>query len=1014
MAAGLDPTQCTDPARSEQAVATWDVLHEEFDQLHGKSAETLDPTETATVLEEVEPALVGCSEPERGARIAKAMNEAVYRKRVHALPSAGQTALCLSGGGIRSAAFCFGVLQGLARRKLLNEFHYLSTVSGGGYIGSWLVAWIHRAAKAESIAPAVEDDPAQPVEHGLTEAETHRAKLAKDSLGRVEAKLAHPADLTATVAAPLRELRRKQQYISPRAGPLSPDTWAAFALLQRDLVLNWLVFIPLIVAVLLLPRIVEWLLLWWAYFARGPATGGMHGGSGFGVVFTILYAAVWTKNWANVPPWPEVPGLLDFAGAILVLIGITRAICQRLAREPSSFNDAQYLRRVMLPVVGGALVLVIFLAPLIVSGSPPDGFLLAEWMAGTILTYVLARLLAAWRQGPRRQENGTTWGWHREGWDNLLVECLALAGAGMMAGALIWCALWLRVWMSLNAALGLRDIAAFGVPVLLLAYLLGQTIYAGLTSHSRYSPNDREWLARASGYYLLWAILWAIGASLILFGPDLIAFSHAMLLAGGTGALTLGAAVSRFAKATTALSATKERFPITKLTQIACFVFVAAGAVVLSHITVLALDWMGLPHLEGGARVAYTMQATELTMLATQACVQAEQIAGQGVLVSLAGAVICFLASVGISFFVNVNTFSLHALYEARLVRTFLGASNVAEVVGAKPVRNAFTDFCDTDDIKLSELVRPKGSRLFPVLGMTLNLVRVSNLAWQERKAASFVATPFRMGSDLVGYRRPDKHMKLGTAMAISGAAASPNWGYHSSPLVGFVMMLFNIRLGQWLPNPAHKRLGMKMRSFRLMLQEATGQTTDTQASVYVSDGGHFDNLGVYEMLRRRCRLILVIDASQDERMTLEDLGSTLRKAAIDLGVTVEFGPLGMNRRADPLAPGLYAGIGRIRYPEGRTLRDGWRRARGTIIYIKPGAYADVPADVRAYAASNAAFPHDSTSNQFFTESQFESYRTLGSHVVSRVFGRNDGGSIAQLPIRAARYIRAAGKTGTR
>lgn len=1013
MPAASGSTRCTQRARLERAVPTWEVLHEEFEQLHGKSVETLDPTETAAIMLEIGPTLVGCSATERVERIAKATNEATYRKRVHALPSAGQTALCLSGGGIRSAAFCLGVLQGLARRKLLNEFHYLSTVSGGGYIGSWLAAWVHRAAKAENIVPSFDDNLAPPIEHGLNEAERHQAKLARESLERVEARLSHPADLTATVAAPLQELRRKQQYISPRAGPLSPDTWAAFALLQRDLVLNWLVFIPLIVAVLLLPRVVEWLLLWWGYFARGPAAGGTEGGSGFGAVFTMIYAAVWTRDWSDVPPWPAVPGLLDFGGAILVLIGITRAICHRMTREPSSFDDAQYLRRVMLPVVGGALLLVVFLAPLIISSSPPDGFLLAEWIAGTLLTYVLARLLSAWRRGPRLKEDASSGSWDRAGWNNLLVEGIALAGAGAIAGASIWCALWLRVWMDLNATLGLRDIAAFGVPVLLLAYLMGQTIYAGLTSHSHYSPSDREWLARASGYHLLWAILWAIGGSLILFGPDLIAFSHAMLLAGGTGALTLSAAVSRFAKATTALSATKERFPVTKLTQAACLVFVAAGSVVLSHITVLALGWMGLADLEGGATVASTMQAS-LPSFTAEASAQAEHIAGQGFLVSLAAALVCFLFSVGVSFFVNVNTFSLHALYEARLVRTFLGASNVAEVVGAKPVRNAFTDFCDSDDIKLSDLARPKGSRLFPVLGMALNLVRADNLAWQQRKAASFVATPFRMGSDQVGYRRPDEAMKLGTAMAISGAAASPNWGYHSSPLVGFVMMLFNIRLGQWLPNPAHRPLGMKMRSFRLMLQEATGQTTDTQASVYISDGGHFDNLGVYEMLRRRCRLILVIDASQDERMTFEDLGSTLRKAAIDLGVTVEFGPLGMMRRSDPLAPGLYAGIGRIRYPEGRTLRDGWRRARGTIIYIKPGAYADVPADVRAYAASNAAFPHDSTANQFFSEAQFESYRTLGSHVVGRVFGRNDTMSIAQLPIRAARYIHAAVKAGAK
>ena len=142
--------------------------------------------------------------------------------------------------------------------------------------------------------------------------------------------------------------------------------------------------------------------------------------------------------------------------------------------------------------------------------------------------------------------------------------------------------------------------------------------------------------------------------------------------------------------------------------------------------------------------------------------------------------------------------------------------------------------------------------------------------------------------------------------------------------------------------------------------------------------------------------------------MTLEDLGSTLRKAAVDLGVAVDFGPLGMMPRADPLVPGLYAGVGRILYPEGRSGRRLWRRACGTMIYIKPGAYTDLPADIRAYAASNTAFPHDSTMNQFFKESQFESYRTLGSHVVARILGQ-DGGTptMATMRRRVSRYIRA-------
>ena len=963
---------------SDASVPTWKVLREEFGHIHGAVLQQLDAAEHLAIMTELKPSLVGLAETERTEKIGKAIEEARYRKSVHGLPGAGQTALCLSGGGIRSAAFCLGVLQGLAQQKLLGQFHYLSTVSGGGYIGSWLTAWIHRADQQQGGA-SVEDN------------------------------LAYPAELTTTPPEPLIELRRRQQYITPRAGLLSADTWAAVALLLRDLILNWLVFLPLILAALLLPRLLEWLLVFWGYFARETAMGGINGGSTFGYVYVVVTSIITGKG---IPGdlsfgWK---GLGDLTGAALVLLGLTRSMTQRLQKEPNSFNDFQYMVQVMLPILLGAFVLLMFLAPIIIRGTVPDHFMLWAWIFGTMLTFILARILAALKLGFRVASPGPG-RWNVKGWENLGLECLALGGAGLTAGTLIWCALLWRVSMNLNATVGLRDLAAFGIPVLLLAYLTGQSIYAGLTSHSPFSTGDREWLARASGYYLLWALAWAIAASLVLFGGDVVEHGHAILVAGGTGAVTLGGAVSRFAKATTRAAA-KEHIPVTKLTEICCLIFVAAGAIVLSYAMVRVLGCLWQPWLDEGPALAYAMQASIPGEFAVMASWIAGPIAGRMTAVAFGAAALCFGVSLLASLFVNVNTFSLHALYEARLVRAFLGASNVASVTGAKPVRNAFTDFCDSDNIRLSALKPRPRSPLFPVLGMTLNLVRPDNLAWQQRKAAAFVATPLRMGSDLVGYRAPADDMTLGKAMAISGAAASPNWGYHSSPLVGFVMMLFNIRLGQWLPNPKHKSLESWVRSFSLMCQEATGQTTDKQANIYISDGGHFDNLGLYEMLRRRCRTILVIDASQDEKMSLDDLGSTLRKAAIDLGVSVKFGPLGMARRSDPLAPGLYAGVGRIHYSESRYVKRG--RAHGWLIYIKPGAYADVPADVRAYAASNVAFPHDSTTNQFFTEAQFESYRALGAHVVSSILGgSSQEPPILRLPVLTARYIRSIASSPT-
>ena len=125
-------------------------------------------------------------------------------------------ALCLSGGGIRSASFSLGVIQGLAEAKLLDKFNYLSTVSGGGYIGSWLSAWLYWNPK--------------------------RGKNSGDVLKALKPER-DPAD---EEPPPVRHLREYSSYLTPKAGLVSGDFWAAVAIIFRNLLLNWLILVPLI------------------------------------------------------------------------------------------------------------------------------------------------------------------------------------------------------------------------------------------------------------------------------------------------------------------------------------------------------------------------------------------------------------------------------------------------------------------------------------------------------------------------------------------------------------------------------------------------------------------------------------------------------------------------------------------------------------------------------------------------------------------------------------------------
>ena len=228
--------------------------------------------------------------------------------------------------------------------------------------------------------------------------------------------------------------------------------------------------------------------------------------------------------------------------------------------------------------------------------------------------------------------------------------------------------------------------------------------------------------------------------------------------------------------------------------------------------------------------------------------------------------------------------------------------------------------------------------------------------------------------------------------MAVSGAAASPAMGYHSSPLVSLLLAVLNVRLGWWLGNPGaagdrtYRKDGPDL-AFGPFFSELFGLTTDDRPYVYLSDGGHFENLGVYEMLRRRCALIVVSDAGQDGRCDFADLGNAVRKARIDLGVEIEFTDPRFVSSARAASPRLVPAA--LCDWHGTLSRAG--RTHGQDFYLKPGLRGGESADIVAYARSSREFPHEPTGDQWFDELQFEAYRALGEHAMQLVTGLHDG-----------------------
>ena len=291
--------------------------------------------------------------------------------------------------------------------------------------------------------------------------------------------------------------------------------------------------------------------------------------------------------------------------------------------------------------------------------------------------------------------------------------------------------------------------------------------------------------------------------------------------------------------------------------------------------------------------------------------------------------------------------------------------------------------------------LRPPHAAPLHVINTALNLTAGDRLAWQQRQGAeSFTISPLHSGSLYLGYRDSKRYagqngISLGTAVTISGAAASPNQGYHSSPALAFMLTVLNVRLGAWLGNPglpgrdtykdAHPRSTLEP-----LQRELTGSTNDQSPLVYLSDGGHFENLAIYEMVLRRCRYIVASDAGCDPKFTFEDLGNAIRKIRMDLGVPIDIEQMFMFPRTPGSAfrEGRYVATAKIRYS---AIDE--NAVDGTLVYVKPSLYSEdyFPKDVYNYAQSSEDFPHESTADQFFSESQFESYRALGRHVINEI-----------------------------
>jgi hypothetical protein len=227
--------------------------------------------------------------------------------------------------------------------------------------------------------------------------------------------------------------------------------------------------------------------------------------------------------------------------------------------------------------------------------------------------------------------------------------------------------------------------------------------------------------------------------------------------------------------------------------------------------------------------------------------------------------------------------------------------------------------------------------------------------------------------------------------MAISGAAAAPQMGLATIRRLSFWLGILNIRLGYWLRKPETKGVLAGPPGLVYLLREMVGLMDEKLPRLNVSDGGHIENLGVYELLRRRCKYIIAIDGEQDSKMTFHGLTTLQRLAAIDLGVRIDIDLDDLRLNAQGLSRSHFR-FCRILYPEsGRGSRD----LVGYLLYLKLSLTGNEGEFIRRYRLDQPIFPHHSTADQLFTETQFEAYRSLGEHVGDKLFLRAIVGELA-------------------
>jgi hypothetical protein len=863
--------------------------------------------------------------------------------------------VALSGGGIRSATFCLGVFQALAHFRLLSKVDYLSTVSGGGYFGAFLGRLFSRAEVTTTAD----------VEELLSAAPGGTGKPAKGALLDV-----------------VGWLRENGRYLSPNG---AGDLLLGGAAFLRNWVAMQIVLLTFLVMLFLTGQIVRagldvWAPGWWGDYLRLLERLPW----GQGVMWWSPYIGVWLIPFVF---W-AIP-----AGWAYWMIG-------RIARRGRFFESPWF----GLAAATG-LTLLVGVTTYGASGRALAGLLLGV-EALTAIVWA-----AAYADAVRRAKDPKAQALFDEAGDPARAKRAEQIFRDDESRH------------SLSAWLKTALVVTVATLVFALVDSLGQMAY--LAAVSKTGPHLSAWAA---------SILSALTA-LAGFGRKIT-----VLFGGRDGDKRPGMPLSIVATAVALL--------------------IAGLLLTLTDAASHAVAWNF--HMPASAPESWRADVGAVELF-SRAEVQD--------LCILAGV---WLITVFFSFAFGwcwpfLNGSSQQSLYSARLTRAYLGASNPLRV---DPANQQITRVLPGDNTDLASYYPPAGAWT-PAKARPLHLINVtinetvngkSQIEQRDRKGVGLAIGPRAFSAGVRHHavfqdhtdraravadifpsdRTPVPHgrfqmfkgwsggevLSLGYWVGISGAAFSTGIGARTNLGLSLLCGLSNVRLGywwdsrvepaeraQWSPPTAQRfeafvtRWIFPVQSYFLneFLARFPGSA---RRRWYLSDGGHFENLGGYELIRRRLKRMVVVDAEADPDYTFEGLANLVRKARLDFGAEITFlGVTELDRIVDPHFRPLFGTLEQLR--RGKRSKDSTKGELDTVdlervsaahaalarvmyqdepsrvswlVYVKPTLTGDEPADITQYHATHPSFPQEPTADQFFDEAQWESYRRLGFEIGSNLF----------------------------